>query len=124
MHQNLVLDTPGRVGGQLDILVGLEGIDGLDETDGANGNQILNAHAGIFKPPGNIDHQPEIVFDQRLFGRLVSGGQGGDAQLLLLGPEGRRQDVAAADVIDRRGLPQPEGSAKDFARVSYGCTSQ
>ena len=41
MHQNFVFDTPGCVGGQCDIFIPAVGSDGLDQTDGADGNQIL-----------------------------------------------------------------------------------
>ena len=109
MHEDLIFDAAGGVGGQLDLLVRLEGIHGLDEADGTDGDEILDTHACVLKPPGDVHHQPEIVFDEGLLGRRIALHEGGDALRLLLGLEGRRQDVAAADVEHRRRTPQPQG---------------
>lgn len=38
----------------------------LDEANGADGDEVLNAHAGIFKAPGDIDHKAQVMFDQLL----------------------------------------------------------
>ena len=57
IHQDLVLNAPGGVGGQLDAPGGLIGAHRLDQADGPNGDQVLNVDPRILKPPGNIDHQ-------------------------------------------------------------------
>ncbi len=41
IHEDLIFDTAGGVGGELDLFVGAEGVHGLDETDRADGDQIL-----------------------------------------------------------------------------------
>ena len=66
-----VFDTAGSVGGQLDAPIRIEGVDGLDKADGADGDQILHAHAGVVKALGNVDHQPEVVLDEQRLGFLI-----------------------------------------------------
>ena len=51
--------TLGGVGRQLDILVGLEGVDGLYQADGADGDQILHPHPGIVEFLGDVHHQSQ-----------------------------------------------------------------
>ena len=41
VHEDLIFDAAGGVGGELDLFVGAEGVDGLDETDRADGDQVL-----------------------------------------------------------------------------------
>ena len=41
VHEDLVFDAPGGVGGQAGALVGVEAGDPLDEADGADGDQVL-----------------------------------------------------------------------------------
>ena len=100
VHQNLVFDTPGSVSRQLDLLVQPVGADGLDQADGTNGNQVLQVDAGVFKPPGNVNYQPQVVLYQTLFGRFVPPLQGFQGFLLLLSLQGRGQHIASADVKD------------------------
>ena len=38
VHENFVFDAAGRVRGQLDLLAGIEGVDGFNEADGADGH--------------------------------------------------------------------------------------
>ena len=38
IHENLILNASGSIGGQLDVLIRLKGIDGFDESDGSDGN--------------------------------------------------------------------------------------
>ena len=42
IHENLVLYAARSVSGQLDVLIHFEGVDRLDEADGADRDQILN----------------------------------------------------------------------------------
>ena len=57
VHQNLVLNAPAGVGRQLDALGGLVGPHRLDESDGPDGNQVLDIDARILEPAGDVDHQ-------------------------------------------------------------------
>lgn len=41
VHENLVFNTPAGVGGQPDIFIRLKGGDPLDESDGADGDQVV-----------------------------------------------------------------------------------
>lgn len=47
MHQDLVLDTTSRECGELRAFAGLKALNGLDEADRADRNQILEIFAGI-----------------------------------------------------------------------------
>ena len=78
MHQDLVFDAPGGVGGQLDVLGGLIGAHRLDQADGADGDQVLDVDAGILKPPGDVHHQTQVVLDQHGPRPLVPRPQAGD----------------------------------------------
>ena len=40
-HQDFIFNASCRIGGKLDALVGIKRIDGFDETDGADRNQIV-----------------------------------------------------------------------------------
>ena len=83
VHQNLIFDTAGCVGGKLDVLVCLEGVDRLDQPDCADGYQILDPRTRVFKSFGNVDHQPQIVFDKGLAGAFVLVQPVDDLSLLL-----------------------------------------
>lgn len=39
--EDSIFNTPGRIGCQADFFVRLEGVHGLDQADGADGDQIL-----------------------------------------------------------------------------------
>ena len=41
IHQNLVFNAAGGVGCQADIFVAAERVDGFDEADGADGDEII-----------------------------------------------------------------------------------
>ena len=114
VHQDLVLDAPAGVGGQLDVPLYLEGVHRLDEPDGANGDQVLHAGAGTFKLFGDVHHQPQVVGDEGLPG---AGHPAADVLhhlgLLLLG-QGRGQslrpiDVMAAPAFRREQPPEQPG---------------
>ena len=42
----------------------------LDQPDGPNGDQILDAHSSVFNPSGDIHYQPQIVLNERSPGIL------------------------------------------------------
>lgn len=98
MHQDLIFDTAGGIRRQLDILIRAISPHRFDQANGPNGDQILYAHPGIFKPPGNVHHKPQIMFDELLPGRLLL--QPGQQLRLPFLRQRRRQRVAAADVMN------------------------
>ena len=104
-HQDLVFDAARGVGGQFDFFAGIEGVDRLDQTDGADAYQVFDIYAGVFELAGYVDHQPQVMFDQALPGLMVAGGQLHEETPFLLAAERRRQNVAAADIIH----PLPHG---------------
>ena len=65
VHQDLVLNAPGRVRGKLDLFFRIERVNCLDEADGSNRNQILHTNSCIIKFLCNVDDETQVVFDQR-----------------------------------------------------------
>ena len=108
VHEDLVLNAPGGVGGQLDLLGRLVGAHRLDQADGADGDQVLDVDPRVLKPPGDVHHQAEVVLDEGAGGALVPLGQALDELALLLPVQGGWQHVAAPDVHELSRLPQPE----------------
>lgn len=105
MHENFVLDAAGGIGRKLDVPGGAKGVDRLDEPDGADADEILDPHPGIFKFARDIDHQAEIVGDEhipRLWIPLFHPPE--YLRLLLLGQWGR-QGVRAVDVMELPAAP-------------------
>ena len=111
VHQNLVLDAPGGVGSQLDVFVHLEGVHRLDETDGADGDEILQPQPGGFELFGNVDHQAQIVDDEGLPCGSVALVQPGKNRLFLLFGERRRKGIRTVDVV------HPAGRRKFFPQL-------
>ena len=110
MHQDFVLNAPGGVGSQLDIFGGLVGVHRFNQTNGPNGNQILNAHSGVFKPAGDVHHQTEVPFNELRLDRLIPLVQAGNELRFLVPAQGRGEGVAPADVHDfPRQLQTPSG---------------
>ena len=74
VHEDLILDAAGGVGGQLDVLVGPKGVDGLDEADGADGDQVLLVGGLRVILLDDVGHQAQIVLHQYIPGLQISGG--------------------------------------------------
>ena len=100
VHEDLVFNTPGGIGSQLDVLFRVEGIDRLDQSDGADGDQILQIDAGIVEPPGQIDHKAEVVLDQGVSRLPVSVPDPKQQRPLRLPVQRGRQDIAASNVVE------------------------
>ena len=101
IHQYLIFNAPGSIGCQLDIFLRIEGVDRLDQSDGANGDQILHPHTGVVKFFGYVDHQTQVMFDQDGFRLiLVFRPQITYHLILLLTGQGRRQYLRATDIVD------------------------
>ena len=99
----------GGVGCQLDVLIRPIGAHGLDETDGADGNEILDVDARILEPAGDVHHQTQVMLDQLLSGGLLSQSV---QQLRLSLPAQRRwKRIAAADIMQLR-LPAQSQTAQ------------
>ena len=65
IHQDFIFNTTGCIGRQLNIFIHVKRVDRLDETDRPDRNQIFHAHAGVVKLSCYVDHQAQVVFDQR-----------------------------------------------------------
>ena len=83
IHQDLILDAPGGIGGQADVLVRREGGDALDEPDGADGDQVVLPAGLRVVLLHDVGHQPEVVLDEDVPGLLVSCRQALQALPLL-----------------------------------------
>ena len=99
IHQNLVLDAPGRVRGKLDLFFRIERVNCLDEADGSNRNQILHTNSCIIKFLCNVDDETQVVFDQLAPCRLVFRiGKPRNRIGLLLSFQRRRENICAPDI--------------------------
>ena len=63
---------------------------------------------GIFKPAGNINHQPQVMFYQDTFGPLFSPLQCFQRILFFLAFQRRRQHITAANVMNTVFLPKTQ----------------
>ena len=86
---------------------GREGVHGLDEPDGANADHVLGGHAAALVLFGKVDHQPQVVGDERRPGRrrlpaAISGQQG----FFLLRGQGRRQAGRARQIMGTAAVAQ------------------
>ena len=99
IHQNLVLDAPGRVRGELDLFLRIERVDRLDEADRPNRDQILHTDSRVVKFLCNVDDKAQIVFDQLAPCRLVFRiGKPRNRIGLLLSFQRRRENICAPDI--------------------------
>ena len=104
IHQNLVLDTARSVGGQLDVFFRAEGVDRLNQADGADRGQVLHPDAGRLELFGDVHHQAQVVDNELLarvgfrLGRRI--GQTRKHPLLLLARQRGRQRFRAVDIVE------------------------
>jgi len=101
-HQNLILDTAGSIGSKLDVFLRAEGVYGFDQSNGTDGDQILNAYPTGFKFSCDIYHQPQIVCDQLLasMGFFLRQFKFSENDLFFFSAEWRRQNFGTVDVMD------------------------
>ena len=86
-------------------------MDGLDEADRADRDQVLDVDARVFKPARDVHHQPQVVLDEQGGGLLAAGGERPNGLLLGRAVERGGHGVAPADVKQPRraaAQPQPE----------------
>jgi hypothetical protein len=58
-------DDGGRgVGRELDLPVGIEAVDGLDQADGGDLDQVVQRFTPAGEPAGQVLDQPQVPFDQ------------------------------------------------------------
>ncbi len=84
----------------------MEGTDGFDESQGADGDEILNAHAGALEATGEVGNQAEVAFDEEIarpFGVGAATLQGIDGDSLVLSGKRLGKDLGAVDVVELRG---------------------
>ena len=94
MHENFVFDAARGVGGELDVFACLKGADGLDEPDGADGNEILQIDARILKASGDVDDEAQVMLDELVAGFEVAPLRPClNVSALLLGAEGFRKGM-------------------------------
>ena len=113
-HQHFVLDAAAGVGGELDFLRRVESVDGFNQADRADGNEILQHDAGVVELPGDKDNEAEIVFNQRRADGSAVGVEPGEKRLFLCRCQRGRQGFRAADVVNlaRRKAAQQGGKLR------------
>ena len=72
IHEDLILDAPGRISRQFDVFFDLKRVHCLDQPDRPYGDQILNIDPRAFELSGNVHDQPEIMLDQKISGLLAA----------------------------------------------------
>ena len=88
VHQNFIFDAARSVGGKFDSPARAEGVDRLDQADGADGDQVLLiAGLGIILFD-DVRHQAEIVLHQAVAGGQIALGPLLQALPLLLPGQG------------------------------------
>ena len=99
VHEHLIFDAPGHIGGQAHLPVGAEGAHPLDEADGADGDQVVLVAVGGVVLLHNVGHQAQVVLDELVAGLQVPlGGQLQAAALLLrLQGAGKGAGLAAGE---------------------------
>ena len=75
VHEYCILNTGRRVGGKFRAFLRSEGVHRLDQSDGADGDQVVPVRDGAHVLFADVRHQPQIVLDQLLPCRPVSGDQ-------------------------------------------------
>ena len=91
VHQDLIFNASAGIGCQPDFFIGLERRDAFDESDGANGDQIVlvaGLNVVLFQ---NVGHQAEIMLHQLVPGFQVALGQAVQVFSFLLGLERARE---------------------------------
>ena len=71
VHEDFVFDTSGGEGRQLGPLPAGT-LDGFDQTDGADGDQVLEIFSGVIELFHDMGDQPEIVLDEHIAGMDVA----------------------------------------------------
>ena len=88
VHEDLVFDAPGGVGGQAGALVGVEAGDPLDEADGADGDEILLIGTLGIVLFHDMGHQAQVPLDQDVPGLRIPLGVPAEVLPLLRGGQG------------------------------------
>ena len=74
MHQDLVFDAPGSIGGQAGSFAGIKGRNGLDEPKGADGDQIVLFLPGRIVFFDHMGPKTQIVLNQGVPGAQIPLG--------------------------------------------------
>lgn len=106
VHQDFILNAPGGVSSQADILVRLEGADALDQADGADGNQVVLVAVGGVVLLHDVGHQAQVVLNEDVAGLQIPLGHALQVHPLLLRLQGAGEGAG-----DPAGEPQGEKQA-------------
>ena len=74
MHQDFVFDATGGVGGKPRLFVGVVRVDGFDQTDGADGDQIVRLFPRVVELFDDVSDEPQVSLDQDVAGLLAPFG--------------------------------------------------
>ena len=88
VHEDLILNAPAGVGGELDALVRAEGVYRLDQPDGADGDEILLIGGLGVILLQNVRDKPQVVLHQQVPRLQITGGAPLQILPFLLGGQG------------------------------------
>ena len=113
VHEDLVFDAPGGIGGQPGPLLRIKTGDALDQADGADGDQVLLVSALGVVLLHDVGYQPEIPLNEHVPGGLVPLGPPAEIFLLLAGGQGLWKRPAAGQA---QGEQQRVGKEQQSGR--------
>ena len=101
VHEDLVFNAAAGIGAETDVFVGIEGVDRLDQPDGADGHQIvlLILPAVVFF--NDVRDEPQVVLDQEPARVRVAFLHFQKVFAFLFLRQRLRELAAAADVQDK-----------------------
>ena len=101
IHEDLVFNTTGGIGGKFDIFLWIEGIDCFDQSNCADGDQVFYAYTGIVKFFRYIYNQTQVMFNKKLFSFFIlPASEKGNGMTFFFTAKWERQDICPSYVMD------------------------
>ena len=101
IHEDLIFNTTGGIGGKFDIFLWIEGIDCFDQSNRADGDQVFYAHTGIVKFFRYIYNQTQVMFNKKLFSFFIlPASEKGNGMTFFFTAKWERQDICPSYVMD------------------------
>ena len=82
----------------IDVFGGFKGVYGLNEPNGADGDEVFEVKSRVFKASGDVNNKAQIVLGESLLCFFVACLHGEYRLLLIVAAKRRRENVTSADV--------------------------